>query len=531
MNSLVRVALALLVLAGLNSCGSGAVSGPPPVSDPTKITILPATALAYSGLPTVFTVTGGTGAYIVSSSNQAIIPISGPISGTSFTVVPNPVLANTDVTLSVRDTGTAPVVSATVTVQPGTVNNDITVTSTSTFGSACTPAICSGADALVTVTISQGGIPLAARGVRFSVVSGTYSFVTTTNNIDSLTSTVDIVTDETGKAVARIRIPPNAANQSAILQVTDLGTGTFQRASFAISQSTGSVPGFSVLPSAVAFQGAFTTQCAGVDGNEGAVFTVVGGVPPYTVSPAGSAFSVLPLQITASGGTFTVKPNGTCVPTPPGQAIVVVDSSGHTATATVSNVVGTASAPIVTVSPATVTLTSCTSSASVNIAGGVTNVYFVSNGSDALTTNAGGSVLTVSRRDNSAPVAGPLSIGVSDGQTVATVTVNLVGAATGACSSTIHTTPSVVTLTDCGTSQTVTLTGTPGTYMLVSDNAAVSVSATSVNVPLPGTFTVQRVPGSGTFTPPSTVTITGPSGTNPTQLLVNASTAGSATCP
>ncbi len=227
MRSFFRLAFALFILAVLNSCGSGAVSGPPPVNDPLQITILPAgTALApviaYSGLPTVFSVTGGTGAYIVSSSNQAVIQISGPISGSTFTVIPNPVLSSTTVTLTVRDTGTAPTVSSIVTVQPGTVNNSVTITPTN---NGCQPAICSGDDALVSTTISQGGIPLGARSVRFDVVTGTFSFVTTANGVDSLTSTVSVLTDETGKATARIRIPANAANQSALMQITDLGTG------------------------------------------------------------------------------------------------------------------------------------------------------------------------------------------------------------------------------------------------------------------------------------------------------------------
>ncbi len=52
------------------------------------------------------------------------------------------------------------------------MNNDVTITPSATQSASCSPALCSGGDAEVTVTISQGGIPLAARGVRFEVVSG-----------------------------------------------------------------------------------------------------------------------------------------------------------------------------------------------------------------------------------------------------------------------------------------------------------------------------------------------------------------------
>jgi hypothetical protein len=102
---LAHLALALTFLVAFTSC-SGAVSGPAPVNDPTRITILPAIATTYSGLPTTFVISGGTGSYIVSSSDQAVIPVAGSIAGGSLTVVPNPVLADTLVTLTVRGTGT-----------------------------------------------------------------------------------------------------------------------------------------------------------------------------------------------------------------------------------------------------------------------------------------------------------------------------------------------------------------------------------------------------------------------------------------
>jgi hypothetical protein len=60
------------------------------VNDPTRITILPATATLFAGTPTTFTISGGTGSYIVSSSNQAVVPISGAIAGGSLVVTPTP---------------------------------------------------------------------------------------------------------------------------------------------------------------------------------------------------------------------------------------------------------------------------------------------------------------------------------------------------------------------------------------------------------------------------------------------------------
>src|SRR5258705_11118108 len=87
--------VASLVL--LLSCGSGAV-GMPPVTDPDHLTILPNNAVLYSGLPTTFSITGGTGGYIVSSSNQAIVPVATTLIGSTLTIVPNPVIADTTLT-------------------------------------------------------------------------------------------------------------------------------------------------------------------------------------------------------------------------------------------------------------------------------------------------------------------------------------------------------------------------------------------------------------------------------------------------
>jgi hypothetical protein len=153
-----RLALGASLFAVLASCGSGAVGGNPPATDPARVTILTGDGtVIYSEQPATFTLSGGTGAYIVSSSNPSVLSVdSAARNATSITVVANPVPADTTVTISVRDTGTAPIATASVTVKPGTINNDIQITPSSTQSSGC-PAgtLCSGGDALVSVTLSQ----------------------------------------------------------------------------------------------------------------------------------------------------------------------------------------------------------------------------------------------------------------------------------------------------------------------------------------------------------------------------------------
>src|SRR5829696_3277608 len=86
------VVLASLLLA---SCGSSNVpsvsTGPAPVTGP--VAVLPGSATIFSEIPTTFQVAGGSGTFIIASSDQAVLPVSGTFSGSSFTVVPNTVAA------------------------------------------------------------------------------------------------------------------------------------------------------------------------------------------------------------------------------------------------------------------------------------------------------------------------------------------------------------------------------------------------------------------------------------------------------
>lgn len=464
--------LPALLAAVLVSC-SGAVSGPPAVNDPTRITILPADATLYSGLPTTFVISGGTGAYFVSSSNQSVVPVSGALSGTTLLVVPNPVAVDTTVTLTVRDTGATPTASATLTVHPGTVSNNVTITPTSTQAAACDPAICSGGDAQVSVTISQGGIPLAARGVRFDVVSGDYRFITSPPGAatETLATTITVVTDQSGLAQARIRVTAGAANQTALLLITDIASGAFQNASFIIAQSTGTSPGFFVIPDTITFTGPNNTSCAN---NASAEAVIFGGVPPYAVSGAGSGFSVSPSVVANSGGSIGILALGVCTA---GLPIVVQDASGHSATVTVVNELGTVTAPVLVVSPNAVTLDSCLSSASATIAGGTGNNYIVSSGSSGVFARlASPTTVSIQRTPNTPATTSPVTVSVSDGVSTVPITVTLGTNAAGACPEPL-TVSSPITVTGCATTA-VTLAGGNGSYSAISNDPAVSAAVT-----------------------------------------------------
>jgi hypothetical protein len=519
---LAHLALAAVAFFAIASCGSGGVSGPVPVNDPTRLTILPGTATAFSGLPTTFVISGGTGSYIVSSSNQAVIPVAGAITGSTLVVIPNAVIIDTVVTLTVRDSGTTPTQTATVTVKPGTINNEITITPTSTQGGACAPAICSGGDALAVVTLSQGGIALPGRGVRFEVVSGAFRFITSTPgaSTESLDTSITVVTDEAGKARARVRVAADAANQTALLRVTDLASGAFQLTSFIIAQATGTSPGFFVSPTSVTFQGARTDRCA--DSLSATVF-IFGGMAPYTVSSTSSAFLVSRDFVSFSGGSFTVSPNGECV-AEPGAPIVVRDSTGRTVTVTVANIPGTAAVPAFSVTPTTVALATCTSVATV-IASGGSGHYVASSGSGSvMVTPSSSTTFAIQRVIPSAASTTPINVGISDGSTSATVTVNLTGIGAGTCPTPgFAASTTRVVLQSCTDSVQILLSGGSGTYSAFSASSSISATV-SGNI-----LTVKRAVPSPAFIPAVTVTAT--DGFSNIEIDVSGTGPGVGNCP
>lgn len=526
LSRLTRYAFAALAGIGIVSCGGGGVSGPPPVVDPSRITILPDTATLYSGVPTTFVISGGTGSYIVSSSNQIVLPVVGNVSGNSLTVSPNAVGADTAVTLTVRDTGTTPTATAALTVRPGIVSNEITVTATSTQGMSCAPAICSGGDAEVAVTLSQAGVPLSGRVVRFDAISGEYRFVTSASGsaIEILDTSVSAVTDQAGRARARIRVLAGAANQTALLQATDTSSGAFQRTSFAIAQATGTSPGFFASPSSITFQGLRQEECAGT--SISAIFYVFGGTPPYVVANTLSTLIVRPEIVTSSGSGFTVTPTGACIGEP-GAPIIIRDTAGRTTTVSVSNIPGTAVIPALSASPTTVNLSSCDATANIQVAGGRSGNYFVASGSDALVATISGSTVTVRRRSPSGPAAAAGSIGISDGTSVVSVEVTISGAALGACTapgapSSLSVTPSAVSISDCTSVAQVLISGGSGSYTALSDTSSLTATV-SGNI-----LSIRRSNPSGGFI---TGTITVSDGIGSASIAVTGAGTGAGVCP
>src|SRR4029079_12217500 len=135
---------------------------------------------------------------------------------------------------------------------------------------------------------------------------------------------------ETGTARVRIRALDTAANQTGILQITDVLSGAYQRTTLFLAQASTSQSGFFLVPDSLTFTGDRADRCA--FGNVSGQVFVFGGTPPYTISnTSSSAFSISPTVLNASGQSFTVTPTGVCVTELP---VPVRDASGRVVTVT-----------------------------------------------------------------------------------------------------------------------------------------------------------------------------------------------------
>jgi hypothetical protein len=429
--------------------------------------VTPSTATLYSELPSTFLLSGGNGTYVITSSDQAAIPLSGTFTGTQLTVIPNAVALDTPVILTVRDTGSSSPITASLTVKPRTIGNVVTITPSASQAASCGTSLCAGGDAQVRVVLTQNGLPIAGRTVNFQVVSGDVRFVVDgTSSQETVANSISAVTDASGVALVRIRATAGAPSQTALIQVTDGSSGFTQRASVVIAP-TANAP-LAVSPTVIAFQGVTAGTCAT---NVSADVIVTGGRPPYQASQP-SGFTVTPSLVSASGGRFTIGATGVCASS---VQLAIVDAAGASVTVTLSNTLSSATPTVFAVSPTTVFLNSCNDVANVALVGGTGTYIGNFSGNGAISATVSGNTGRIQRaNDSAAPGSSTATVSFTDGKTTQTVTVNLGGNALGACPSTsspsLAVSPTTVTITDCTSSPTVVLSGGSGTYFASSSN-------------------------------------------------------------
>ena len=291
----------------LGSCGGGGVAGTTATGG--ALQVQPASADVFPDVSTVFSVSGGKSPYDVSTSNNVVIP-PPTISGTTFTVIARPVVADTVVTLTIRDSAGLTTTTA-LNVKATTLSNVVTITPIAPTGTGC-GGLCSGGDAQVTVTAALNGVKLVNRPIRFDVFQGDFRFVTPGTNVQ--VTSIIINTDENGIAVARLQAIVTAPTQVAILTTTDTSTGLVRRTNFVIVQQTSGTGILSSLPSGTT---TFTGGKPGVGQPAQCPFGgivdyyIYGGTPPYViVSPLPQFLTVTPAIVNTNGGSFRVTQNG-----------------------------------------------------------------------------------------------------------------------------------------------------------------------------------------------------------------------------
>ena len=373
----------------LGSC-SGAV-GAPPAPDPaagTPLAVSPSTVELLPGVPATFTITGGRSGYSVFSSNSGVLPVTTSVTGSTFTVTPSAVTADTVIDITVRDAANASA-TAKVTVKfTGTPLIVTPATAELTPGVPTTFTITGGRAGYSAFSSNSGVLPIVTASVTGSTFTVTPNAVTADTSIDIT------VRDATNAAVtAKVTVKFIAGTPLTISPSTaDLIPGTAAtftitggRAGYSVFSSNGGVlpvttnvsgSSFTVTPNAVTvdtpidltvrdalnavaiakvtvkFTGtALAINPATADLFPGltSTFTITGGRPGYTVFSSNSG--ILPVTTTVSGSTFSVTPNSVSADTP--IDITVRDSLNASATAKVTvKFTGAALA----ISPATVTL-------------------------------------------------------------------------------------------------------------------------------------------------------------------------------
>jgi hypothetical protein len=426
--AMARTLLALVVTGAtmlLAACGGGSGApnnpyAPTPVL-PGPLTVLPGAVTAYSGNPVVFTISGGTPPYRVFSSNSAVMPVSQDVSGTQFLATPASVDLDTEVAITAQDSsGTT--ATAVATVKPSALVNGLQIaaeqspTTCGGLGSVETGAVvCSGDTGTAKVRLlGAGGSPLPGRTVRFEVVQGDFSFYTG-DPARPLALSVNVVTDQSGTAIARFQAAATAPSAFALIRATDVTSTNSVVSTFTIAQVTDGSNSLTVVPAEATITATYKDECSAGFRTD---YFVYGGTPPYRISqtfPDAALLERAPVQ--QNGGSFRVTTNGTCVDP---MQLGITDATGRTITAKLINKPGDSDRPTTPTTPPSLlqlspkdgyTSSACTGATFPFVVIGGTRPYNVS----ALVPGTGGAAAGVITVDPANPVA-PQILNVSGGK-------------------------------------------------------------------------------------------------------------------
>jgi hypothetical protein len=320
LNAWLRPACALLGIIGilaLSACGGGngapnnPYAPPPPVIPPPSL--LPQAITVYPGTPETLTISGGLAPFRVFSSNPSALPVVSITGSDSLVLAASNITTSTTVSITVQDSlGVVSAPASVIVVPAPLLPTGITVTANPNPACASTTnTVCSGGTGTATVKVSGNtGIGIPGRAVRWEVVQGPFSIVST-NPAQPLVNTLTVSTDTNGNAIVVLSVPADTPTTSGVIRATDMTSGNQVTGNFVIQQVTIGGEVLSVLPQGnTTINGPDNQHCSsGVSVS----YFIFGGTPPYVVTTQfPQAVTISGVPVTKSGGGYTVTTNGAC---------------------------------------------------------------------------------------------------------------------------------------------------------------------------------------------------------------------------
>jgi hypothetical protein len=433
-------ALAIFAAALLSSCGGGGASNG---QTGGTVSLLPAAATWYGGVPNTLTIVGGIPEYALSSSEPSLLPVPSKTSGHSVQLLPaNPGVIDAGlppgslpirtVTITVRDanggTGTA-AIQVGQNFLVGGYNISFGTSIGNTAGCTnTTSSVCNGSDTVLHFTAVSNGNLYGAREFRYDVLSGNFIFVNPATGASG--ASVGATSDHSGAVDILVRASAGTGTQVGVFRVTDVATGASLVVPFTIVGPSNTAT-LTVEPAAIHFTGRDTLTCGFGTSN----VLVFDGTPPYSALSTDPNIVVTAIDRNTNPGSFTVTVNqvgGTNCPT---GSVVITDVGGSHISVPVTSVVGTAAPPPLplSVAPSQLTL-GCGQTATVSVIGGSqssgsggSTSSFSASGSDPLVQpgTVAGNTVPITRALHGGTATGNVvsTIIITDGSTTASVAV------------------------------------------------------------------------------------------------------------
>jgi len=429
-HALTGVFLALagsLLLAG---CGGGGAAS---TTQGSLVTIRPAVATVYAGVPATFFVEGGRAPYTMSSTEPSLMPVPQTLTGSSFTLIPaNPGVVDAGLKPEELQVRTVTLTARDTTGLFGTSVIKVGQNFLTGYGLALTPSncptpplaasACAGGTTAVQMQATFAGNLHGNEQFRLEVVRGNFALRhPVTGQVDH---SITVTSDHTGTVIGLIEVPLGVPRQVAVIRVIHVATGVYADQAFIIDGTT--IPpseALTAIPSVFTFTGALSTECGTGFGD----FLVFGGQPPFTATSTNPTILVTPTVSNTNPGRFTVAASNPtiCVDN---AAVIVTDSFGQRTTVSVTTAPGSTTPPPptpITIEPATITL-ACGTSGSVSVIGG-SGPLSVSSSHPRVTAIQSGTTLTITRLSGDGVTIYPTSatISVTDGAQVASLTATV----------------------------------------------------------------------------------------------------------